>query len=278
MKSFKQFLNEGIKSNIATLALASSALAAPPKPEAMDYIVNFIKQKEGFREVAEPDRDAKGNPNVGGYGTTGVYPDTGKPVQVGDKFTQENAERLLRASIEKDIVPKMEKIPGWDDMQAGQQASILSLAYNVGPNFYGSKGYETITQNLKNKEWDKVPDTLLLYNKAGGKVLRGLQTRRQEEASLWKDGIPSKENNKQKPNSPTLPIPASSAVSSTTVSSKPQTVAPAPSSTEYTIRSGDTLSVIARNNKTTVEELARINNIKDPNKIQKGQKIKLSKS
>ena len=46
---------------------------------------------------------------------------------------------------------------------------------------------------------------------------------------------------------------------------------------EYTVQSGDTLSAIARNNKTTVEELARANNITDPNRIQKGQKIKLPK-
>lgn len=44
----------------------------------------------------------------------------------------------------------------------------------------------------------------------------------------------------------------------------------------YTIQYGDTLSQIAKNNGTTVEELARINNIKDPNKIYSGDTLKLS--
>ena len=44
----------------------------------------------------------------------------------------------------------------------------------------------------------------------------------------------------------------------------------------YTIKYGDTLSQIAKNNGTTVEELARINNIKDPNKIYSGETLKLS--
>lgn len=44
----------------------------------------------------------------------------------------------------------------------------------------------------------------------------------------------------------------------------------------YTIKYGDTLSQIAKNNGTTAEELARINNIKDPNKIYSGETLKLS--
>ena len=31
-----------------------------------------MKEKEGFRPVAEPDKDAKGNPVVVGYGTEGT--------------------------------------------------------------------------------------------------------------------------------------------------------------------------------------------------------------
>lgn len=44
---------------------------------------------------------------------------------------------------------------------------------------------------------------------------------------------------------------------------------------EYKIAYGDTLSGIARKNNTTVAELARINNIADPNKIKAGATIKL---
>lgn len=45
--------------------------------------------------------------------------------------------------------------------------------------------------------------------------------------------------------------------------------------TTYTIQPGDNLSKIARAHNTTVEELARLNNISDPNRINAGTTIKL---
>jgi LysM repeat protein len=44
----------------------------------------------------------------------------------------------------------------------------------------------------------------------------------------------------------------------------------------YSIKAGDTLSAIAARNNTTVANLAKLNNISDPNKINAGQTIKLS--
>lgn len=43
--------------------------------------------------------------------------------------------------------------------------------------------------------------------------------------------------------------------------------------TTYTVKSGDTLSAIAKKNGTTVNTIVRDNNIKDPNKIYVGQKL-----
>jgi N-acetylmuramoyl-L-alanine amidase len=43
----------------------------------------------------------------------------------------------------------------------------------------------------------------------------------------------------------------------------------------YTVKSGDTLSEIARKYGTTISELAKINGIANPNKIYTGQKIKI---
>lgn len=252
MITFKEYLQESRLATFATAAaIASSAMAAPPKPEALDMLVGFTKQKEGFRPVAEPDKDATGNPVVVGYGTTHNYSDTGKPIAIGDKVTKERAEELLKASYAK-MTPHMEKIPGWDDMSAGQQAGIMSFAYNVGPGFYGKKGFETITQKLKDKKWDEVPEALSLYNKAGGKVLKGLVTRRAAEAEMWKSGrIPS-----QQPQQPQQPQPAQT------------------TTRFHTVASGDNLSRIAKKYGTTVNEIVKKNpQIKDPNLIKPGQKI-----
>ena len=57
MKSFKAFLTENVMARLAAAAIAGAAMAAPPKPEATQYIVDYMKQKEGFRPVAVPDKD-----------------------------------------------------------------------------------------------------------------------------------------------------------------------------------------------------------------------------
>lgn len=49
----------------------------------------------------------------------------------------------------------------------------------------------------------------------------------------------------------------------------------APSPTEYVVRRGDILGRIARQHGTTVQELARLNGIKDPSRIAAGQKLRL---
>ncbi len=43
----------------------------------------------------------------------------------------------------------------------------------------------------------------------------------------------------------------------------------------YTVKAGDTLSKIAKKYNTTYQELARKNNIKNPNKIYVGQILKI---
>ena len=54
-----------------------------------------------------------------------------------------------------------------------------------------------------------------------------------------------------------------------------QTPAKTSSTTDYKIKSGDTLSAIASRNKTTVAALAKLNKISDPNKIYAGKTLKI---
>lgn len=75
------------------------------------------------------------------------------------------------------------------------------------------------------------------------------------------------------PQTPTTPaVPESKPQVQTPPVATPQ-VATKP--TEYTIVSGDTLGDIALRNNTTVDALAKLNNITDPNKIISGKKLKL---
>lgn len=247
MKTFKQHLEENRLASFATAAaLASGAMAAPPKPEALQRATDYIKSKESFIDTARPDEIATGKPLMIGYGTTRVYPD-GTPIKPTDKITEPEAAQHLSRHISK-MTPRMEKIPGWDEMDAGKQAALMSFAYNTGGAFYGAKGYETISGHLQRREWDKVPEAMKLYNKSGGKVRGGLVTRRAEEGQMW-SGQGSQ-----------------------------STQAPAPTQASdniHQVKSGDTLGAIGKKYGKSVEELQRLNpEIKDPNRINIDQKIR----
>jgi hypothetical protein len=66
---------------------------------------------------------------------------------------------------------------------------LLSFAYNLGEGFYGAEGFTTISRLLRNKDWDKVPDALVLYRDPGSEVEAGLKRRRVAEGALWSRGL-----------------------------------------------------------------------------------------
>ena len=70
-------------------------------------------------------------------------------------------------------------------MNDNQRGALLSFAYNLGAGFYGSGSFNTITNNLKQKNWKVIPETLKLYRNPGSSVEAGLLRRRVAEGKLW---------------------------------------------------------------------------------------------
>ena len=147
--------------------------------------LKLIKEFEGLELKAYD--DGVGVATIG-YGTT-RWPD-GREVKLGETCTQAQAESMLEDFITKQILPKVSKIPHWEDMSEGQRASLISFAYNLGPNFYGAQGFETISKALRGPDWKAVPKALLLYVNPGSKVETGLRRRRQAEGKVWSQGQP----------------------------------------------------------------------------------------
>jgi GH24 family phage-related lysozyme (muramidase) len=145
--------------------------------------IKLISEFEGLKTEAY--WDDTGKVWTIGKGTT-KYPD-GTPVKKGDKISKQQAEDFAQNYVDTKVIPTLEKtIPTWNKMNPNQQAALVSFAYNLGENFYGRKGFETLTKALSNVDtFDKVPDALKLYNKSGGKKLDGLVRRRKAEADLW---------------------------------------------------------------------------------------------
>lgn len=158
---------------------SSSTLSDLPEPG-----VKLIKEFEGCILKAYYDPLTGGLPITIGWGSTRRK--DGSVFMIGNTITQQEADELLYHQLKKDYLPSLTKIPYWNEMSETQKGALLSFAYNLGAGFYGSSNFNTITRVLKNKEWNKVPETLKLYRNPGSSVEKGLLRRRTAEGDLWK--------------------------------------------------------------------------------------------
>ncbi|UNE55374.1 lysozyme [Bartonella machadoae] len=138
----------------------------------------LIKQWEGLRLDAYLDKACVWTI---GYGHTSK---AGEPfVKKGMSITQEQAEEILCEDLKQfeKAVAKAVKVSLTDE----QFAALVSFCYNVGTRaFYNS----TLLKRLNQGDYASVPFELQKWNKAGGKVLKGLANRRAAEAGLWARG------------------------------------------------------------------------------------------
>ena len=113
-----------------------------------------------------------------GIGTT-VYPN-GTKVKKGDKCTQEQALEYLQhdlKSFEKTVNDSV-KVP----LSQNQFDALVSLSYNIGSGAFKSS---TLLKKLNAKDYAGAADQFLVWNKGGGKVLKGLVRRRNAERALF---------------------------------------------------------------------------------------------
>lgn len=146
--------------------------------QTSDNGLALIKQSEGFRDKAYPDPATGGKPYTIGNGTT-VYP-SGMPVKLGDKVTEQQADSYLRNDVKKfeSAVSNAVKVK----LTQGQFDALVSFTYNVGPANMGSS---TLIKKLNAGDVKGAADELLRWNKAAGKVMAGLTTRRAAERALF---------------------------------------------------------------------------------------------
>lgn len=125
-------------------------------------------------------RDAVGLPTIG----------WGHLIKAGESFTtltQEEADELFRQdlAIFETAVATLVKVPLTDN----QFAALVSLAFNIGTgNFKDS----TLLRLLNHGEYQMAADQFGRWNKAKGRVLKGLTRRRAAERALFlSDALPA---------------------------------------------------------------------------------------
>lgn len=133
--------------------------------------IDLIKSCEGFRAKAY--RDAVGVLTIGWGHTAGVKP--------GMVITQAQGEAMLRHDLEvfeKGVSAALGKTP----TTQGQWDAMVSFSYNVG---LGNFRKSSVLRLHKAGNYPAAANALLLWNKAGGRVLDGLTRRRRAERSLY---------------------------------------------------------------------------------------------
>ncbi len=149
--------------------------------------LDIIKEFEGFSSKAYYDPHTGALPITIGYGSTRKI--DGTPFFIGETVTREEAENLLMYQLNKEFIPALQKIPFWNEMNDEMRSALISFAYNLGANFYGTSGFNTISKNLREKDWKAIPKTLELYRNPGSSVEAGLLRRRRTEGALWAEGL-----------------------------------------------------------------------------------------
>jgi lysozyme len=149
--------------------------------------IELIKEFEGCSLYAYNDPLTGGLPITIGWGSTKSL--TGKPLKLGDKLTQNEADLLLLQHLKTEFLPILKNIPYWNEMNEEMQSALLSFSYNLGAVFYGCSGFNTITKLLAEKKWNEIPEALKLYRNPGTSVELGLLRRRTAEGKLWEEGL-----------------------------------------------------------------------------------------
>ena len=108
-----------------------------------------------------------------GYGTT-------KNVVEGMKISQHQAEELLMKDLEEfeEYVEDLIDVP----LEQIQFEALVAWTYNLGPTNLKTS---TLRKVLNKGAYDDVAEQIKRWNKANGKVLKGLVRRRNAEAELF---------------------------------------------------------------------------------------------
>ena len=135
--------------------------------------LDLVKISEGLRLHAYPDPATGGDPWTIGYGSTG------KDVYRGVVITEEQAEALLLKDLSRFEAGVTKLAPMSTD---NQFAALVSFAFNLGLENLKTS---TLLRMHNAGDYKGAQKQFIRWNKANGKIMPGLTTRRQAEATLY---------------------------------------------------------------------------------------------
>lgn len=135
--------------------------------------VNLIKSFEGLRLRAYKALSSERYYTIG-------YGHYGADVASDQVITESEAEEMLKT----DLATYESRVDKYGDIyhfNQNQFDALVSFCYNIG-------SIDQLT-NYGTRSLSEISEKMLLYNKAGGKVLQGLVNRRQKEQKLFNSPV-----------------------------------------------------------------------------------------
>ena len=134
--------------------------------------LELIKKFEGCETTAY--QDSVGVWTIG-FGHT-------KGVEEGQTCSIEDAESMLANEMDEyeGYINNMVKV----DLQQHEFDALVAWVYNLGPT---NLGESTMLKVLNGGQFDRVPDEMNRWTRAGGDILEGLVRRRQAESLMFQN-------------------------------------------------------------------------------------------
>jgi lysozyme len=139
-----------------------------PSPAAFGVIKHF----EGYSPIIY--KDAAGYPTIG----------FGHLITPGEKIQEPLLGDAAEQLLQRDVKPKVTAVNARVSVPLfqGQFDAVVSWTYNLGE---GALKSSTMLKKINAARHDEVPGQIKRWNRAGGKVLTGLERRREAEAALY---------------------------------------------------------------------------------------------
>lgn len=130
-----------------------------------------------FMAYPDPGNKETGLPITISWGLT--YHADGTPIQLGETWTLEYATEV-KAKVLSGFLSKLLGLsPTLATENILRIAAVLSWVYNIG---LGNYRISTFKKRIDSKDWEGAASECLKWNKAKGKVMKGLTIRRNIEA------------------------------------------------------------------------------------------------
>lgn len=138
--------------------------------------IDLIKRFEGLRLKAYKPVKTEKDYTIG-------YGHCGSDVKEGMQITEAEAEKLLKEDISK-FEKGVSQLTATVELKPQQFDALVSFAYNVGlKNFRGSDLLKTVRETPNDLE--TIRKDFRQWMKAGEKILKGLEKRREAEAEMY---------------------------------------------------------------------------------------------